>query len=207
MAIPLTYPHNTKGSFRYPRTSPTIPRYDPPRFEKYDRWSSIGGHHSLSWISDNVRNHAVAILGEFLGTMMFLFFGLAAGQIANGKPDTINRTGSQSAPSLLQLIFISSGFGVGLAVNVWIFFRVSGGMFNPAVSHSLYHNWRELINSGYHSIMSCWSSAMDSRCSSHTSPDRSWHCSRGYSQRSLARRYKCCNYSWSRYNNMARSTD
>ncbi|KAE9366632.1 aquaporin-like protein [Stipitochalara longipes BDJ] len=74
------------------------------------------------------------MLGEFVGTMMFLFFGKAAGQIANNKPDTVNRTGPQSAPSLLQLIFISAGFGVGLAVNVWIFFRVSGGMFNPAVT-------------------------------------------------------------------------
>ena len=136
MAIPLTYPLNTKSSFSYPRTPPTIPRYDPPRFERHDRSPSIGANHYLLWISDNVRNHAVAMLGEFVGTMMFLFFGLAAGQIANGKPDTINRTGPQSASSLLQLIFISSGFGVGLAVNVWIFFRVSGGMFNPAVRHS-----------------------------------------------------------------------
>ena len=78
----------------------------------------------------------MAMLGEFVGTMMFLFFGLAAGQIANGKPDTINRTGPMTAPSLLQLSFISSGFGVGLAVNVWIFFKVSGGMFNPAVRYS-----------------------------------------------------------------------
>jgi aquaporin rerated protein, other eukaryote len=127
------YPHNTKSSFTFPRTPPAAPRYDPPRFEKHDRSPSIGGNGYALWISHPVRNHLIAMLGEFVGTTFFLFFGLAAAQIANGKPDTLARVGSLTAPSLLQLLFISAGFGVGLAVNVWIFFRVSGGQFNPAV--------------------------------------------------------------------------
>jgi hypothetical protein len=53
---------------------------------------------------------------------VLLFFGLAAAQIANNKPDTLARVESLSALSLLQLVFTSAGFGVGLAVNVWIFF-------------------------------------------------------------------------------------
>jgi aquaporin related protein len=31
-------------------------------------------------------------------------------------------------------LYISLCFGFSLAVNAWIFFRVSGGLFNPAVS-------------------------------------------------------------------------
>jgi hypothetical protein len=108
MAIPLTYPHHTKNSFSYPRSPPTIPRYDPPQFEKDDRSPSIGGNNYFPVIGDSIRNHAIAMLTEFVGTMMFLFFGLAAGQISNDKPDTTNRTGFQSAPSLLQLLYISS---------------------------------------------------------------------------------------------------
>ena len=33
-----------------------------------------------------------------------------------------------------NLLYISLCFGFSLAVNAWIFFRVSGGLFNPAVS-------------------------------------------------------------------------
>ena len=31
-------------------------------------------------------------------------------------------------------LFISMSFGFSLAVTAWIFFRVTGGLFNPAVS-------------------------------------------------------------------------
>jgi aquaporin related protein len=33
-----------------------------------------------------------------------------------------------------SLLYIALSFGFSLAVNAWIFFRVSGGLFNPAVS-------------------------------------------------------------------------
>ena len=31
-------------------------------------------------------------------------------------------------------LYIALSFGFSLAVNAWIFFRISGGLFNPAVS-------------------------------------------------------------------------
>lgn len=73
------------------------------------------------------------MLAEFIGTTTFLFFGFAAAQVANEKSDSLN-LGPSTGPSLLQIGFISATFGMSLAVNVWIFYRVSGGMFNPAVS-------------------------------------------------------------------------
>ncbi|BGO90627.1 hypothetical protein NBRC10512v2_002880 [Rhodotorula toruloides] len=39
-----------------------------------------------------------------------------------------------SAPNTSNLLYIALSFGFSLAVNAWIFFRVSGGLFNPAVS-------------------------------------------------------------------------
>lgn len=36
-----------------------------------------------------------------------------------------------------QLLYIALSFGFSLCVNAWIFFRVSGGLFNPAVSLGL----------------------------------------------------------------------
>lgn len=69
-----------------------------------------------------------------------LFFGFIAAQTANEKLDnTLRATSSStssalSGPSLLQIAYISSVFGLSLAINVFIWYRISGGMFNPAVS-------------------------------------------------------------------------
>src|SRR5271155_4707491 len=81
------------------------------------------------------RNHFIAMAGEFVGTFLFLFFAFAGTQVANTPQTT---TGSQSTtlpqgPNPAQLLYISLCFGFSLAVNAWIFFRVSGGLFNPAV--------------------------------------------------------------------------
>jgi aquaporin related protein len=86
------------------------------------------------------RNHFIAMAGEFVGTFLFLFFAFAGTQVANTPQTT---TGSQSTtlpqgPNPAQLLYISLCFGFSLAVNAWIFFRVSGGLFNPAVSRD--HN-------------------------------------------------------------------
>lgn len=89
-------------------------------------------------VNDTARGHAVAMIAEFVGTIMFLFFSYAAAQIGNEKIDTLRPLLVQPGPSLLQISYISAVFGVSLGVNVWIFYRVSGGMFNPAVGHIPY---------------------------------------------------------------------
>lgn len=88
-----------------------------------------GAHMRLPFVqrlNDTVRNHFVAFCGEFLGTFFFLFIGLSGAQVAlsiTGPDDEISR-----------VMYISMSFGFSLAVNVWVMFRVSGGLFNPAVS-------------------------------------------------------------------------
>ncbi|KAI9889258.1 MAG: hypothetical protein M1814_005633 [Vezdaea aestivalis] len=86
------------------------------------------------------RNHIVAAAGEFIGTFLFLFFAFAGTQVANvqSAPEANGeiapaRTGSNPA----QLLYISLCFGFSLAVNVWVFYRISGGLFNPAVTLAL----------------------------------------------------------------------
>ena len=79
------------------------------------------------------RNHFVAMSGEFAGTFLFLFFAFSGTQVANAQRkfavSAIETQGSD--PS--QLLYISLCFGFSLAVNAWVFFRISGGLFNPAV--------------------------------------------------------------------------
>jgi glycerol uptake facilitator-like aquaporin len=67
---------------------------------------------------------------------MFLFFAFVSTQIANtsaGQPSSTDTTISQ-VPNTSLLLYIALAFGFSLAVNVWVFYRVSGGLFNPAVS-------------------------------------------------------------------------
>jgi aquaporin related protein len=84
-----------------------------------------------------IRGHIVAVIGEFVGTFSFLFFAFTGAQTANvasnpNTGDTVITGTAQKTPQ--QLLYISLAFGFSLAVNAWVFFRVSGGLFNPAVS-------------------------------------------------------------------------
>ncbi|BFZ61230.1 Aquaporin-1 [Saitoella coloradoensis] len=88
------------------------------------------------------KNEFVAICGEFVGTTMFLMFAFGGCNIANlntssdstssGNSSSVNATADAG-----KLIYISLAFGFSLAINVWAFFRISGGLFNPAVSLAL----------------------------------------------------------------------
>ena len=81
-------------------------------------------------IADAPRNLIILAFGEFCGTFMFLLLAFIGTEAAlNNQPGD---TGGQVNPFIL--FYIASSFGCALAVNVWIFYRVSGGMFNPAVS-------------------------------------------------------------------------
>ena len=77
-------------------------------------------------VTKALRGHIVAMSGEFVGTTMFLFFAFGGTQIANTLTPA-------DAPNLGQLLYISLSFGFSLAVTAWVFYRISGGLFNPAV--------------------------------------------------------------------------
>ena len=91
----------------------------------------------LRRLPTTVRGHVVAVLGELVGTISFLFFAFAGTQVANISSNT--NTGTMVVTTVQQknpaeLLYISLSFGFSLAVNAWVFFRISGGLFNPAVS-------------------------------------------------------------------------
>ena len=99
-----------------------------------------GGHEKPSpalpmlTLPTTFRNNAVAVLGEFVGTFLFLFFAFAGTQIANTpSPDDVIEPTNKMLPNLAALIFIALAFGGSLTANVWAFYRVTGGAFNPAV--------------------------------------------------------------------------
>jgi aquaporin related protein len=101
----------------------------------------------LGWIPDVPRNHLVAMIGEFAGTFVFLFFAFTATQVANMSIEGASGISTSAA------LYVSLAFGFSLAVNAWVFFRISGGLFNPAVS-CLARCGARLIVSGYYWLVS-----------------------------------------------------
>lgn len=90
-------------------------------------------------INKHWKGHIVAIIGEFVGTFFFLFLAFTGAQTANvssnpNTGDTVITEAPQKTPQ--QLLYTALSFGFSLAVNAWVFFRISGGLFNPAVSYS-----------------------------------------------------------------------
>ena len=81
----------------------------------------------IAFMSHTQRTHLIAMIGEFVGTTLFLWFGFSGAQVAN----TVTPAGTTDASQIFYLALI---FGFSLMVNVWIFYRISGGVFNPAVS-------------------------------------------------------------------------
>lgn len=71
---------------------------------------------------------------------MFLFFAFAGTQVANvgGRNISSSTTGGETGFSPEVLLYISLVFGFSLMVNVWVFFRISGGLFNPAVTLAMF---------------------------------------------------------------------
>lgn len=98
----------------------------------------------LSRVNPTARGHVVAMIGEFFGTFMFLFFAFAATNVANAsaaaqvRAQALQQGSDASAQTIAQapqastLLYISLAFGFSLAVNVWIFFRISGGKSCPS---------------------------------------------------------------------------
>ncbi|CAK4019792.1 related to aquaporin [Lecanosticta acicola] len=93
-----------------------------------------------TWMNRSAKGHFVALIGEFMGTTMFLFFAFAGTQVANvgaGNKANQSTTNASTGFSPIVLLYISLSFGFSLMINVWIFFRISGGLFNPAVTLSM----------------------------------------------------------------------
>jgi aquaporin related protein len=75
--------------------------------------------------------HLVAAVGEFVGTFMFLYFAFAGQIMIVTQTSDVSR--SNGLASSQQNIFTALLYGFSLLVNVWAFYRISGGLFNPAV--------------------------------------------------------------------------
>ena len=87
------------------------------------------------------RGHVVAVIGELIGTLFFIFFAFAGGQVASASSNKEQGSDVSTATSIKspqQLLYIALSAGFSLVVFAWTFFRISGGLFNPVVCSNLH---------------------------------------------------------------------
>lgn len=72
--------------------------------------------------------------------MMFLIFAFAGTQVANAGAESVKQTTTNAAVGFSPIVnlYVAVAFGFSLMVNVWVFFRVSGGLFSMR-QHPLNH--------------------------------------------------------------------
>lgn len=81
----------------------------------------------------NIKQDFCGALLELIGTFFFL-------TLAYGGVQATTSAGSvdQPAPNALNVFIASVNFGFSLLVSAWLFYRVTGGLFNPNVSLALW---------------------------------------------------------------------
>lgn len=81
------------------------------------------------------QSHFVAAIAEFVGTFMFLFLAFAGHLMAVSQAQRLSPAGMTGSTTDNQtVLIIGLAYAISLLVNVWAFYRISGGLFNPAVS-------------------------------------------------------------------------
>lgn len=68
---------------------------------------------------------------EFVGTTFFFLLGLGGIQAATGEA-------LQGGSSIEHVLYIATSMGLSLLVTAWLFFRVTGGLFNPNITLALF---------------------------------------------------------------------
>lgn len=87
----------------------------------------------LNFSFANIKQDLCGALLEFVGT--FIFFSIPYGTV---QAVIDEGTVGAAAPTALNVFVISTCFGFSLLISAWLFYRVTGGQFNPNVSLSLY---------------------------------------------------------------------
>ncbi|KAK8012109.1 serine/threonine protein kinase [Apiospora arundinis] len=80
------------------------------------------------------QHNLVASMSEFVGTFFYMLTALGCTAVVNVP----SKDGDNLAANPAKLQFIALAWGMSIAVNAWVFFRISGGLFNPAVTLAMF---------------------------------------------------------------------
>ncbi|RPD60009.1 aquaporin-like protein [Lentinus tigrinus ALCF2SS1-7] len=83
-------------------------------------------------LAARIKDDIYAAALEYVGTTVFLLLALGCVQASAAEASS-----SQYGSNIERVMYIATGFGLSLLVSVWLFYRVTGGLFNPNVSLAL----------------------------------------------------------------------
>ncbi|KAK8074779.1 aquaporin-like protein [Apiospora hydei] len=102
--------------------------------------SRNGGLYLIDQFRDRmpigIQHNVVASLSEFVGTFFYMLTALGCTAVVN-TPSSGEQKSYNLAANPAKLQFIALAWGMSIAVNAWVFFRISGGLFNPAVTFAM----------------------------------------------------------------------
>jgi aquaporin related protein len=85
-----------------------------------------------------IRNRSIAMFSEFVGTFLFMLIGLGGNStVINAPAKAVQYGGGDMMADPAKIIFVATVWGMAVTVNAWAFFRISGGLFNPAVTMAM----------------------------------------------------------------------
>lgn len=84
-------------------------------------------------VPKTIRADLVNMLSETVGTFSFMLTALGCTAVVDSAESTRQASGELAADPA-KMLFIALGWGMSIAVNAWVFFRISGSLFNPAVT-------------------------------------------------------------------------
>lgn len=100
-----------------------------------ESWTRLSTqHHVRGGHLTKLQSHMVAASGEFVGTFFFLWMSYSASLMVLDQKSSVALSGGSSTETV---VYISLVYGFSLLVNAWAFYRISGGLFNPAVRFAL----------------------------------------------------------------------
>ncbi|KAJ4389025.1 hypothetical protein N0V93_006487 [Gnomoniopsis smithogilvyi] len=99
------------------------------RWNRVSRGTAVDEGH----VSD-FHCHLVAASGEFVGTFFFLYMAYSGQLMVLNQYPSLAVSGGASSETI---VFIALVYALSLLVNAWAFYRISGGLFNPAVALGL----------------------------------------------------------------------
>ncbi len=92
---------------------------------------TFGAPPKTSYLAE-IKDDLYAALLEYVGTVFFLLLAYGGTQAAQGEA-----LASGQSSAIEHDMYISLCFGFSLLSSVWLFYRVTGGLFNPNVTLAL----------------------------------------------------------------------
>jgi len=87
--------------------------------------------YSMRGLFDTFKLDCKAAALEFVGTTMFLLLGLGGIQVAADEAGV-------SGTTIEHVMYIATSMGLSLLVSAWLFYRITGGLFNPNITLALF---------------------------------------------------------------------